>query len=126
MSQRPSTAERVDRAVGDLLEGASPGLAATTAGLPASDRRIVELAAAVQQALVVPAVAPRFEARLGARLAGVSTVARDPVGWALRHPGRLIVTGAVGSAVGVGVTAYAVWRGARRAPAGPAHRLLHR
>ena len=30
--------------------------------------------------------------------------------WILRHPGRLIVTGAVGSAVGVGISAYAVWR----------------
>jgi hypothetical protein len=35
------------------------------------------------------------------------------------------VTGAVGSAVGVGVTAFAVWRSTRRS-AGPAHRLLHR
>jgi hypothetical protein len=126
MSQVPSTAERVDRAVGDLLAGATPGLAAAAAGLPASDRSIVELAAAVRAALVLPAVGPRFEARLGARLAGVSNAARDPVGWALRHPGRLIVTGAVGSAVGVGVTAYAVWRTTRRVPAGPAHRLLHR
>jgi hypothetical protein len=71
-------------------------------------------------------VAPRFEARLGTRLAtaGPTSPSRDAVGWALRHPGRLIVTGAVGSAVGVGVTAYAVWRSSRRTTA--THRLLHR
>ena len=108
-----------------LLDGLAPGVAAATAGVTPADRRIVELADAVRLALGLPAVAPRFEARLGARLAGVSTGARDPVAWALRHPGRLIVTGAVGSAVGVGVTAYAVWRTTRRG-SGPAHRLLHR
>ena len=65
--------------------------------------------------LATSLVAPRFEARLGARLAGVGGTP-----WILRHPGRLIVTGAVGSAVGVGVTAYAVWRSRST------HRLLHR
>ena len=64
-----------------------------------------------------PPVAARFEARLGARLSGAATP-RDAVAWALRHPGRLIVTGAVGSAVGVGVTAYAVWRSSRRTQSG--------
>jgi hypothetical protein len=73
----------------------------------------------------VPVVAPRFEARLGAKLAHAAQPL-DPVAWALRHPGRIIVTGAVGSAaVGVGIRAFAVWRSARRAPS-PAHRLLHR
>ena len=65
--------------------------------------------------LATSLVAPRFEARLGARLSGVSGTP-----WILRRPGRLIVTGAVGSAVGVGVTAYAVWRSRT------SHRLLHR
>lgn len=123
MPETPSTAERVDRAVGQLLDGAPAGVAVATAGLPSADRGVVDIAAALRVALAPPPVGPRFEARLGARLA--SAVARDPVGWALRHPGRLIVTGAVGSAVGVGVTAYAVWRSGRRT-AGPAHRLLHR
>lgn len=123
MSHRPSTAERVDRAVGHLLDGATSGAAAATAGLPPGQRGVLDVAAALRAALALPPVAPRFEARLGARLA--AAVARDPLGWALRHPGRLIVTGAVGSAVGVGVTAYAVWRSGRRT-AGPAHRLLHR
>lgn len=123
MPDNPSTAARVDRAVAQLLGGATAGVAVATAGLSPADRHLVEVADALRGALVPPPVGPRFEARLGARLA--SAVARDPVGWALRHPGRLIVTGAVGSAVGVGVTAYAVWRSGRRT-AGPAHRLLHR
>jgi hypothetical protein len=43
----------------------------------------------------------------------------------LRHPARLLLTGAVSSAaLGVGVTAYAVWRA--RHPAGIGHRLVHR
>jgi hypothetical protein len=124
MTQVPSTAERIDRAVGRLLDGAPSGTAAATAGLAPPERRLVDVAAALHAALGLPPVGPRFEARLGARLAGAVAL-RDPVGWALRHPGRLIVTGAVGSAVGVGVTAFAVWRSGRRS-AGPAHRLLHR
>jgi hypothetical protein len=74
----------------------------------------------------------RFEARLASRLAG-----HGPVGdlvaaigevtkRELRHPGRILITGAVSSAaVGVGVTFLAMRRGARRhAEAGhqPAHR----
>ncbi|HET6648675.1 MAG TPA: hypothetical protein VFH79_00805 [Candidatus Limnocylindria bacterium] len=119
MTLRPSTAERLDRAIDHLLTGAPPAVAAATAGLPAPQRALVEAAASVRSALVASVVAPRFEARLGARLSGAAT---SP--WILRHPGRLIVSGAVGSAVGVGVTAYAVWRTTRRA--GAAHRLLHR
>ena len=111
MSRHPSAAESLDRAVDGVLDGLSPGVAAATAGVAPSGRGLVTLAA------------PRFEARLGTRLSAPAT-SRDPVGWALRHPGRLIVTGAVGSAVGVGVTAYAVWRSSRRASG--AHRLLHR
>jgi hypothetical protein len=124
MTKLPSTAERIDRAIGQLLDGASPGAAAASAELLPADRRVMHVAVALRAALALPPVAPRFEARLGARLAGAAAL-RDQVGWALRHPGRLIVTGAVGSAVGVGVTAYAVWRSGRRSP-GPAHRLLHR
>ena len=124
MIQGPSTAERVDRAVDRLLDGESTGLAAATAGLPPGERGVLEVAALLRTALALPPAGTRFEARLGARLAG-AVADRDPVAWALRHPGRLIVTGAVGSAVGVGVTAYAVWRNARRST-GPAHRLLHR
>jgi hypothetical protein len=126
MTHFPSTAERIDHAVGRLLDGDSRGAASATAGLPAADRPSLEVASLLRDALPLPPVAPQFELRVGARLAdGAPTVGREAVAWALRHPGRLIVTGAVGSAVTVGVTAYAVWRTNRRS-AGPAHRLLHR
>ena len=114
MATRPTLAERLDRAVDLVLAGSPARVASAAAGLAGEDRRLVDVAAALRSTLATPLVGPRFEARLGARLAGVGTP------WILRHPGRLIVTGAVGSAVGVGVTAYAVWRS--RA----AHRLLHR
>jgi hypothetical protein len=123
MTQPPSPAERLDHAVDDVLDGLSPIAAAAAAG---TSGHLVRLAADLRTVLAPPPVAPRFEARLGARLASAAqtTPIRDPVAWALRHPGTLIVTGAVGSAVGVGVTAYAVWRSSRRASA--AARLLHR
>lgn len=118
MTIRPTLAERLDRAVDEVLVGAPPAVAAASAGLAGADRALVQTAAALRTALGSSLVAPRFEARLGARLSGAAAP------WILRHPGRLIVTGAVGSAVGVGVTAFAVWRSTRRA--GGAHRLLHR
>ena len=117
MTHRPSTAERLDHALDELIAGASPAAAAATADLAAPQRTLLDAAAAVRTALAVSVASPRFEARLGARLSGAATPR-----WILSHPGRLIVTGAVGSAVGVGVTAYAVWRSTRR----PTHRLLHR
>lgn len=122
MIKAPSTAERLDRAVDGILDGLSPRIAAASAGTDRPTRALVELAGALRSTLAPPPVGRRFEARLGARLA--AQPARDPVAWALRHPGRLIVTGAVGSAVGVGVTAYAVWRSSRRASGVP--RLMHR
>ena len=122
MGRQPTPAERLDRAVDGVLDGLSPRAAAAAAGADAATRRLVALAAGLQATLVRPPVGARYEARLGARLA--SDPSRDPVAWARRHPGRLLVTGAVGSAVGVGVTAYAVWRSGRRTAG--AHRLLHR
>ena len=123
MRQPPSAAERLDRAVDGVLDGLSPVAAAAAAGTEPANRPLVRLADELRSALAAPPVAARFEARLGARLAS-ATAPRDPVAWARRHPGTLIVTGAVGSAVGVGVTAYAVWRSARRS--GSAARPLHR
>jgi hypothetical protein len=120
MTNHPTRAERLDRAVDAILDGTPPSAAAATAGIGAADRPLLAAASALRAALASSLVAPRFEARLGARLSGA---AGTP--WLLRHPGRLIVTGAVGSAVGVGVTAYAVWRSTRRSSAG-AHRLLQR
>ena len=116
MTTRPTPAERLDRAVDAVLSGVPAPIAAAAAGVSPADRSLVGAASTVRATLGTSLVAPRFEARLGARLAGVGGGTR----WILRHPGRLIVTGAVGSAVGVGVTAYAVWRSRT------AHRLLHR
>jgi len=120
MTTRPTRAERLDRAIEALLGGSPPGAAAATAELGSSDRPLVDAAASLRATLARSLVAPRFEARVGARLSGATTTP-----WVLRHPGRLIVTGAVGSALGVGVTAYAVWRSTRRS-SGAAHRLLQR
>jgi hypothetical protein len=124
MNQQPSTAVRLDLAIEQLLDGAPATRASASAGLDAAGRGLVATAERLRAGLGTPAVAPRFEARLGARLAA-SIQPGDAVAWARRHPGRLIVTGAVGSVVGVGVTAFAVWRSGRRF-AGPSHRLLHR
>ncbi|MGQ0608050.1 MAG: hypothetical protein ACT4OQ_06290 [Chloroflexota bacterium] len=122
MRKARSAAERLDRAVDGILDGHSPQIAAATAGVDGASRPLVQLASDLRATLVPPPVGTRYAARLGARLA--TQPLRDPVAWARRHPGRLIVTGAVGSAVGVGVTVYAVWRSSRRASG--AHRLLHR
>jgi hypothetical protein len=122
MQQIPSVAERLDRALEQLAGGVPPAVAAASAGLDATGRSLVDIGNRVRIALPTPPVATRFEARLGARLSGAATT-RDAVAWALRHPGRLLVTGAVGSAVGVGVTAYAVWRSTRRTQSG---RFRHR
>lgn len=116
-----SRAERLDRALEQLAAGSSPGTAAASAALDPQGRTLLDTAARVRDALQPPPLSSRFEARLGARLSGAAAP-RDSVGWALRHPGRLIVTGAVGSAVGVGVTAYAVWRTSRRVSAQRRHR----
>ena len=115
MTTRPTPAERLDQAIDALLTGSPAPVAAAVAGVSSSDRALLDSASALRATLATSLVAPRFEARLGARLAGVSGTP-----WILRHPGRLIVTGAVGSAVGVGVTAYAMWRSRT------SHRLLHR
>lgn len=104
-------AVRLDRAVDALLAGRSvpppvdPGL-----------RPLVDLAAALHEALLPVPAGRRLEARLTARLAS-----RPPLSEGLRALGerarrelisreRLLVAGAASSvAVGVGVTAYAVW-----------------
>jgi hypothetical protein len=121
MTERPSRAEQLDAALDSIISNPS---SRTPAVADPALRPLVSLAGDVAAALPRPLVAPGFEARLGSRLADTAQP-RDPLAWALRHPARVIVTGAVGSAaVGVGITAFAVWRG-RRHPAA-AHRLLHR
>ncbi len=120
MTIQPSTiADRLDRAVDLVMTGTGPAVAAARAGLDASERSLVETAQLARAALVPPPVGTRFEARLGTRLAGVAQRA-NALDWAIRHP--RLVTGAVGSAaVGVGVTAFAVWRSSRGS-----HRFGHR
>lgn len=120
-----SPAERLDEAIDRLLAGQRPAVEDELRPLLAAARLI---AAALRP---VPA-SRRFEARLGTRLAEAGSRRRaiDALGGLgrleLPGPGWLLAAGAVSSAaVGVGVTAYAVWRTSRRHPA-PVHRLLHR
>lgn len=120
MNARTSAAERLDQAIDGLLAG-RPTVSGSRAGELGP---LVAIGAGLRQALPLPVPGARFEARLGMRLAEAGTLP-DPLAWALRHP-ALLVTGAVGSAaVGVGLTALAVWRSGRR-PAGMAHRFLQR
>ena len=122
MHSGPSIAERLDRALDLVLDGSSSPAAAASAGLSDDDGRLAVAAARLRSALPLPPVATAFESRLGAQLADGGGTRESLVAWALRHPGRLLVTGAVGSAVGVGVTA-AVWRSTRRSSGS---RWLHR
>ena len=111
----PTRAELVDR----LLEAISSGQPMPLA-IDSSLRPLAETAGTMRDALVPVPVSIGFERRLAQRLAAAGR--HGPV--QLRLNGRLIVTGAaVSSAVGVGVTAYAVWRSSRRQPA---HRFWQR
>lgn len=128
MTLPSSAAEQLDRAVDRVVAGGAPG-AALDAGL----RPLVEVAGMLRAALVPVPASAGFESRLAARLAhgpqplsdGMRAV-EELLRRQLRHPARLLLTGAVSSAaLGVGVTAYALWRGSRR-PAGIGQRLVHR
>ena len=93
---------------------------------------LVDAASVVRSALGPLPAGSRFEARLASRLASHGPVGDlvaaigDATRRELRHPGRILITGAVSSAaVGVGVTLLALRRGARRHAAAdqqPAHR----
>jgi hypothetical protein len=122
MRTTPSVAERLDAAITLIVDGADAAVAASIARVPAEERPLARTAAGIRDGLARPPVAPRFEARLGTRLAEAATDGRTTLAWARRHGGRLMVTGAVGSAA-VGVTAFAVWRSSRRSAPG---RLLNR
>ena len=100
-----SPAERLDRAVDALL---AERVVVTDPAL----RPLVDTAERLRLALGPVPISPRFEARLATRVAHARRSA-----WSDRHvPTWLLVTGAASSAaLGVGVTAYAVWRGTRRA-----------
>ena len=99
-----SPAERLDLALDSLLSG---GLATAEREL----RPLLDTADALRRALSPVPVSARFEAELGRRVAHRRRGSRLD----LHVPTWLLVTGAVSSAaVGVGVTAYAVWRGSHR------------
>ena len=113
-------AERLDQAVEELLLGHRPVVSPDLAP-------VVDAATLVRTALAPLPAGERFEARLASRLAAPAGVAQfvSAVGEAtrreLRHPARLLITGAISSAaLGLGVTVIAIRRGARRhAEAGP-------
>ena len=97
-------AERLDRAVDSLLKG---GLATREAEL----RPLLDAADQLRLALAPVPVSARFEADLARRVVARPRINR----FDLHVPTWLLLTGAVSSAaVGVGITAYAVWRGSHR------------
>lgn len=121
-----TTAQRLDEAIDKVLAGDRPVVEPEL-------RRLVEAAELLSSALPPLPVGARFEARVAARLASSSPLVRaaEAVGAAarreLRHPRRLIAAGAVSSAaVGVTVTALAVWRTSRRHGAAGHGRPAHR
>lgn len=99
-----SPAQRLDRAVDALLIGTHPAV-------DASLRPLVEVAAMIRASLVPVPPGARFEERLSRRLRGSTVPGRRRR--ELLTPQRLLLTGAVGSAVGM-AAAVAVWRAARR------------
>lgn len=108
-------AERLDHALDGLL--AAPPVRPGPAMRGDQElHRLLVTAGRLQHALAPVPISSRFEARLANRLGSTRRLApgRSP-GW-LHLPGWLVLTGALSSAaVGVGVTAYAVWRGRGRA-----------
>lgn len=117
-----SRAERLDHAVEQLLAGEGPAHDPALGAL-------LETAALVRAALPPIPSGRRFEARLTSRLAnaagagGVAGAVGALEAFArreLRHPARILAAGAVSSAaVGVTVTAVAVWRSRRQAALDP-------
>lgn len=107
-----STPERLDEAVETLLAGERPAVDAEL-------RPLARVADLLADALRPMPPGDRFEAQLARRLAAERGRRR------LSH-GRLLVAGALSSAaLGVTVTAWAVWRSTRRTPA-VSHRLIGR
>jgi hypothetical protein len=111
-------AERLDAAVDEVLTGHRPAVS------PELDP-LVDAASLVRSALAPLPAGTRFEAQLAWRLTHPGMVAWL-VSRSLRHPARLLITGAVSSAVvGIGITLVAMRRGSRRhadAAPRPAHR----
>ena len=110
-------AERLDEAVDRLLTGAQPAVGPELAPL-------VDAAALIRSVLAPLPAGDRLEERFASRLAARGPVAvfvdavADATRRELRHPARILMAGAVSSAVGVGVTVLALRRSSRRHVAG--------
>ena len=109
-----SAAERLDDAVDRLLSDQHPGVDAELIPL-------VDTASLLRDALPPVPTGHAFESRLATRLTHPTRIASaiaaigEVTRRELRHPYRLLVTGAVSSAaVGVSITALVVWRGTHR------------
>lgn len=108
-------AERIDRAVDALIAGETPVVD------PAL-RPLLDAAATLSASLAGVPPSARFEERLARRLRGsphrpVAEARAAVADWSRQQltPQRLLLTGAVGSAVGVaGVAAVAFWRATHR------------
>jgi hypothetical protein len=112
-----SPAERLDHAVDVMLAGGRPPREAAI-------RPLLEAAQVVRAALPPIPSGRRFEARLLSRLEHAGSVAGAVGAFEafarreLRHPGRILAAGALSSAaVGLTVTAVAVWRSRRHGAA---------
>ena len=97
-------AERLDRALDNLLRG---GVANREPEL----RPLLDAADRLRLALAPVPMSSRFEAELARRVAARRRISAPD----LHVPNWLLLTGALSSAaVGLGITAYAVWRGSHR------------
>lgn len=97
-------ADRLDEAVDALLAGDR------APRVDAALRPAITVAELLRTTLTPVIPGARFQAALAERIHGGGTLRAV----AATTRGRLLAAGAVSSAVGVGVTAYAVWRTSRR------------
>jgi hypothetical protein len=103
-----STPDRLDAAVDSLLAGDRPMLDAEL-------RPLVDVASRLAGALRPVPAGRAFELGLARRLAGEGDGVLRRTARELGRPGRLLAAAGLSSAaVGVTVTAYAVWRSSRR------------
>ena len=102
-------ADRLDEALDALLAGEDPRRERELGPALAAAERLRATLAPVPAGL-------RFQVALADRLTDPGLGARTLRAFSHAGRGRLIAAGAVSSAVGVGVTAYAVWRTSRRHP----------
>jgi hypothetical protein len=114
-----STPDRLDEAVDSLLAGDRPMVDVEL-------RPLIEVAGRLADALRPVPAGRAFELALSRRLAGEGEGLLRRAARGFGRPGRLLAAGALSSAaVGVTVTAYAVWRSSRRGTPVP-QRLLGR